>query len=77
MDAIIYNQSYTELMENAVEGYNDQIRIIYKHEIETKFDFGGSAKDDSLTKSHLLCILAELIHTETMRTMTVIPYEVM
>ena len=50
VDAIIYNQSYTELMENAVEGYNDQIRIIYKHEIETKFDFGGSAKDDSLTK---------------------------
>lgn len=50
VDAIIYNQSYTELMENAVEGYNDQIRIIYKHEIETEFDFGGSAKDDSLTK---------------------------
>lgn len=50
VDAIIYNQSYTELMENAVEGYSDQIRIIYKHEIETKFDFGGSVKDDSLTK---------------------------
>ena len=48
--AIIYNQSYTELMDEAVEGYSDQIRIIYEHEIETRLDFGGSEEDDSLTK---------------------------
>ena len=50
VQAIIYNQSYTELMDEAVEGYSDQIKILYRHEIETKLDFGGSEEDDSLTK---------------------------
>ena len=51
VQAIVYNQSYTDLMDETVEGYSDQIRIIYRHEIETKLDFGGSAEDDSLTKA--------------------------
>ena len=51
VQAIIYNQSYTELMDEAVEGYSDQIKILYRHEIETKLDFGGSEEDDSLTKA--------------------------
>ena len=51
VQAIIYNQSYTELMDEAVEGYSDQIKILYRHEIETKLDFGDSEEDDSLTKA--------------------------
>ena len=54
VQAIIYNQSYTELMDEAVEGYSDQIKILYRHEIETKLDFGGSEEDDSLTKADLI-----------------------
>ena len=50
VQAIVYNQSYTELMDEAVEGYSSQIKIIYSHEIETKLNLGGSAEDDSLTK---------------------------
>lgn len=49
VQAIIYNQTYTDLMDETVEGYSDQIKIIYKHEIETALNFGGSAEDDSLT----------------------------
>ncbi len=48
--AIIYNQTYTELMDETVDGYSDQIKIIYRHEIETKLNFGGSEEDDSLIK---------------------------
>lgn len=51
VQAIIYNQTYTDLMNETVDGYSDQIRIIYKHEIETKLNFGGSQDDDSLTKA--------------------------
>lgn len=50
VDALIYNQAYTNLMNEAVEGYSSKIKIIYKHDIETKLDFGGSAEDDTLTK---------------------------
>ena len=51
VQAIVYNQTYTDLMNETVEGYSDQIKIIYRHEIETKLDFGGSEEDDSLTKA--------------------------
>ncbi len=50
VQAIVYNQAYTELMDESVEGYSDQIKILYKHEIETKLNFGGAEEDDSLTK---------------------------
>ena len=48
VQAIIYNQTYTDLMDETVEGYSDQIRILYKHKIETNINLG--AEDDSLTK---------------------------
>ena len=47
VQAIIYNQTYTDLMDETAEGYSDQIRILYKHTIETNINFG--AEDDSLT----------------------------
>lgn len=50
VQAIVYNQSYTDLMDEAVEGYSSQIKVIYSHEIETKLDLGGSEEDDILTK---------------------------
>lgn len=50
VQAILYNQSYTELMDQSVEGYSSQIKIIYRHEIQTELNLGGSAEDDSLTK---------------------------
>lgn len=50
VQAIVYNQSYTEIMDEAVEGYSSQIRILYMHEIETVLNLGGSEEDDSLTK---------------------------
>lgn len=48
VDAIIYNEAYTELMEDAVEGFSDNIRIIYEMSIQTELNLGGGS-DDSLT----------------------------
>lgn len=50
VQAILYNQSYTDLMDESVDGYSSQIKIIYRHEIQTELSLGGSAEDDSLTK---------------------------
>ena len=49
VDAIIYNEAYTELMDSAVDGYSDDIRIIYEMSIRVELDFGGSS-GSSLTK---------------------------
>lgn len=49
VDAIIYNKAYTELMENAVTDYSDNIRIIYETSIRVQLDI-GSAGDNTLTK---------------------------
>lgn len=48
-DAIIYNEAYTELMEEAVEGFSDDTKIIYEMSIQTELNLGGGS-DDSLTK---------------------------
>ena len=45
--AIIYNEAYTELMNDAVEGFSDNTKIIYEMSIKTELDLGGT--DDSLT----------------------------
>ena len=50
VDAIIYNEAYTELMDEAVEGFSDNTRIIYEMDIRTELNLGGSGSDDSLTK---------------------------
>ena len=48
VDAIIYNEAYTELMDDAAEGFSDSIRIIYEMSIKTELDLGGGS-DASLT----------------------------
>lgn len=48
VDAVIYNEAYTELMDDAVEGFSVNSRIIYEMSIETELDLGGGS-DTSLT----------------------------
>ena len=50
VDAIIYNEAYTDVLEEGFEGYSDSVKIIYTHEIRVEMNFGGNASDDSLTK---------------------------
>ena len=50
VDAIVYNEAYTDILEEGFEGYKDSVRIIYTHEIRVEMNFGGNASDDSLTK---------------------------
>lgn len=47
--AIIYNEAYTELMDDAVEGFSDNVKIIYEMDIKTELNLGGG-NDDTLTK---------------------------
>lgn len=49
VQAIIYNEAYTELMDDAVEGFSDNTRIIYEMSIQTELDLGVGT-EDSLTK---------------------------
>ena len=49
VQAIIYNEAYTELMDEAVEGFSDNTRIIYEMSIQTELDLGVGT-EDSLTK---------------------------
>lgn len=49
VDAIIYNKAYTDLMDGAVSGFSDNVRIIYETSIRVELDFGG-ADGASLTK---------------------------
>jgi len=35
VEAIVYNEGFTEIMNQAVSGYEDEIKIIYTHTIET------------------------------------------
>lgn len=48
VDAIIYNEAYLELMDDAVEGFSDDTKIIYEMSIQTELDLGGGT-DNSLT----------------------------
>ena len=50
VQAIIYNEAYTELMDDAVEGFSDNTRIIYEMSIQTELDLGVGT-EDSLTKA--------------------------
>lgn len=49
VEAIIYNEAYTELMDDAVEGFSDNIKIVYEMDIKTELNLGGGS-DDTLTK---------------------------
>ena len=48
VDAIIYNEAYTELMEGWVDDFTHNTKIIYEMSIETKLDL-GIGTDSSLT----------------------------
>lgn len=49
VEAIIYNEAYTDLMNEAVSGFTDDTKIIYEMNIETALNLGGGS-DDTLTK---------------------------
>ena len=49
VEAIIYDSSYTDMLEAAVPDYSSKIRIIYQHEIRTALNL-GSGEDDTLIK---------------------------
>ena len=51
-DAIIYNSAYTTLMEEAVDGYSDKVKVLYTFNIRVELDFGNSTgvTDDSIIK---------------------------
>lgn len=49
VQAIIYNEAYTQLMDDAAEGFSDNIKIIYEMDIKTELNLGGGS-DDTLTK---------------------------
>lgn len=49
VDAIIYNEAYTDLMNDSVEGFSDNTRVIYEMNIKTEINLGGGS-DDTLTK---------------------------
>lgn len=38
VQAIIYNDAYTAILEEAFEGYSDNVKIIYSHEITSKLE---------------------------------------
>ena len=42
VDAIIYNQAYTQNLEESFENYSDSVRIIYSHDIRAELDFGST-----------------------------------
>ena len=48
VDAIVYNEAYTELMEGSVDDFTHNTKIIYEMSIETKLDL-GIGTDSSLT----------------------------
>lgn len=35
VDAIIYNEAYMAILEEAFEGYSDSVKVIYSHEVES------------------------------------------
>ncbi|HJA65291.1 MAG TPA: LCP family protein [Candidatus Mediterraneibacter cottocaccae] len=50
VEAILYNDAYTDLLEEAFPGYKDSVKIIYQHSIRVELNLGNSSSDDSLTK---------------------------
>lgn len=43
VDAIIYNEAYTENLEEAFDNYSENVRIIYENDIRIALDFGGGS----------------------------------
>ena len=36
VDAIVYNESYLEMLKQSIDGFEDQVKIIYEHDIKTE-----------------------------------------
>lgn len=51
VNAVIYNEAYEELMEQAVPGFRSGTKKIYEMTIKAELNFGNGELDDSLTKS--------------------------
>lgn len=52
VDAIIYNEGYTGILEEAFEGYSDNTRVIYQHSIKMELEDTSSdveVKDETFT----------------------------
>ncbi len=49
IDAAVYNEGYTGIIDDSIAGYSDQIRILYQYGIETSLDTGknGGISDDT------------------------------
>lgn len=45
VDAIIYNEGYTQMFEETFEGFNDNVKIIYSHSIKTVLENAASQVD--------------------------------
>lgn len=51
VDAIIYNEGYTSLLEEAFEDQQNDIKIIYKYEIQKKLEFEESVEELEIEKN--------------------------
>lgn len=49
VQAIIYNDAYTQFLEEEFENYKDHVKIIYEHKIRVEMNFGDEG-DNSLTQ---------------------------
>ena len=50
VNAIIYNEGYTGMLAETVEGYEGKIKIIHRHEIKTELETPTVSKEFSITE---------------------------
>lgn len=48
-DAIIYNEAFTGVLDEAIEGYSEKVRVLYQYGIQSKVEV--PTKDDQETKN--------------------------
>lgn len=48
-DAIIYNEAFTGILDEAIEGYSDKVRVLYQYGIQSKVEL--PSKEDQETKN--------------------------
>lgn len=47
-DAIVYNEAFTGILDEAIEGYSDKVRVLYQYGIQSKVEI--PSKEDKETK---------------------------
>ncbi|MCC2254125.1 LCP family protein [Ruminococcus sp. CLA-AA-H200] len=50
VQAIIYNQSYTSILNESIENFSSSVKIISRLEVRSELSLGASGSDDSLVK---------------------------